>query len=80
MSDTEDYSSGSDVKSGDVGITNFHQRKSNDKHKKMQDYSLETHNDSTRLPKVDVCLRIKPLTIHDSPYDVSSSKRIIYIF
>lgn len=71
MNYIKDYPSGSESESRDVSISFCHQRKSNDKPKQMQDNCLETFNVSTRMPKVDVCLRIKPQTINIPPNEVS---------
>lgn len=56
----ENRSTGSYVEPRIPSITGFGQRKVNGKPKKVLDYSWEKSNDISGIPKVDVCLRIKP--------------------
>lgn len=43
-------------------ITGFGQRIVHGKTKKLLNYSLEKSNDHSGIPKIDVCLRLKPST------------------
>lgn len=56
----EHYSTGSYVEPRVPSITGFGQRKINGKPKKVLDYSWEKCNDPSGIPKIDVCLRLKP--------------------
>ncbi|XP_026823072.1 kinesin-like protein KIF20A [Rhopalosiphum maidis] len=61
MNDSKDHhSTGSYVEPRVPSITGFGQRKINGKPKKVLDYSLEKCNDHSGVPKIDVCLRLKP--------------------
>lgn len=61
MNDSKDHhSTGSYVEPRVPSITGFGQRKINGKPKKVLDYSLEKCNDNSGIPKIDVCLRLKP--------------------
>lgn len=61
----ENHSTGSYVEPRYPSITGFGQRKVKGKHKKVLDYSLEKSNDQSGIPKIDVCLRLKPRTKND---------------
>lgn len=61
MNDTNDHhSTGSYVEPRVPSITGYGQRKVIGKPKKLLDYSLEKSNDQSGIPKIDVCLRLKP--------------------
>lgn len=63
MNDSKDHhSTGSYVEPRNPSITGFGQRKVFGKPKKLLDYSLEKSNDNPGIPKIDVCLRLKPRT------------------
>jgi len=71
MNDSKDHhSTGSYVEPRVPSITGFGQRKINGKPKKVLDYSLEKCNDHSGIPKIDVCLRLKP-RINSVPTGVS---------
>lgn len=58
----ENHSTGSYIEPKVPSITGFGQRKVNGKPKKVLEYSLEKCNDHSGIPKIDVCLRLKPRT------------------
>ncbi|XP_050424822.1 kinesin-like protein KIF20A [Adelges cooleyi] len=60
----EHHSTGSYVEPRIPSITGFGQRKLIGKPKKVLDYSMERSNDNSGIPKIDVCLRIKPRTVN----------------
>lgn len=61
MDDSKEHrSTGSYLEPRIPSITGFGQRKVNGKPKKLLDYSMEKYNDHSGIPKIDVCLRIKP--------------------
>jgi len=71
MNDSKDnHSTGSYVEPRVPSITGFGQRKLNGKPKKVLDYSLEKCNDQNGIPKIDVCLRLKP-RVNSAPSGVS---------
>lgn len=72
MDDSKDnHSTGSYVEPRIPSITGFGQRKIVGKPKKVLDYSLENCDDNSGIPKIDVCLRVKP-RINNIPTEVST--------
>lgn len=58
MNDSEDHSTGSYFEPRVPSITGVGQRKVFGRPKILLDYSME--NDNSGIPKIDVCLRLKP--------------------
>lgn len=74
----QNQSTGSYVEPRVPSITGFGQRKVNGKPKKVLDYSWEKSNEISGIPKVDVCLRIKPRT-NCNPTGVNNFNYLNYI-